>query len=202
MSARILFVTASGWVSFEGLSGVEIHIFDKATDPQFGRFPFTLVHAIAERLGFTVETIPNDRCVRADDPFSWLDLRYGDGGPFNTPVPEGGRVAHFIKVEGQMEESEKRARGIAIPGDRSYTASIYRREPPAGGWPEVYLYELDPEGLSPLERDLIGLFLPRGHYSGGTGFDHYFQMHIRGAAEVARRLGLNPVFEEEIRSSK
>lgn len=165
---KTLHVSKDGRVSFDkNLDGVETHIFDKATDSPRGFYRFTLINAIAERLGFTVTIIPDDQMQHnCRDPFGWLDLRYGGGGPFNTPEPANGRTVRFVKVEGD-------------------TSNAYR-------------YELDPEGLSPIERDLISLFLPRGEFCGGTQFDRYFQMHIRGAAEVARRLGLKPKFEEEI----
>ncbi|HEY1074999.1 MAG TPA: hypothetical protein VGE59_04915 [Patescibacteria group bacterium] len=189
---KVLFVTENGRVSHAGLDGVEINIFEKATD-QFQRYPHTVVRTVADRLGFTVQGIEESARVKRENPFQWLDLRYGNGLEILTPSSESGRVVHFWKVAGEMDEDEKLRRGIPVSG--RFPASFLQKRPPEGGWVDPYVYLLDPSGLTPVERDLIGLFLPGPCYSGGTRFDGYFQMHIRGVAEVSRRLGFVPQFE-------
>jgi hypothetical protein len=199
-------VDAEGYIDATNLDDIEINIIDKFTKGVKGiAFQQIAIKAIGESLGF--ELTPGaviKPLQREDKPFHWLDLRFGSGKYAKTPEVEDEKAIRFIRRAGKLDETDQRRRekaeDLARRGTtRHYGAMADYFTIPDEGWPELYFYELDPSCEIPqLHRDMLQVFLPGSGYSNGSRFYRYFHMHINACAELARRLGMRPVFDDYI----
>lgn len=203
---RNLYMSHDGTVSAKGLDDLEIKIFADLTKGQFSNKHLcrTAVEAVAVRLGFEIVNVEEiEKPVQGvSSPFSWLDLRYGSGNYRTTPDPEE-RTVNFTLDKGVLDPDDEKHRSKClekancfhpfaqdlVPGDGYYRV-------PDEGFPEPYYYKLDPAGLTSIEIDLIEMFLPEKYRAGGSRFDRFFKMNLEATAELCRRLGLKPIFEE------